>query len=364
MLKLVRAALTAAVLAALAVRVRRRARLPGPEPAGDDPVAAAAAAGSAAPRPARFGARRPRRIVPMVFGAGAVMVAALTLAAYTVMPDRFGRVRQAEVAGPAATRATAQAERTPETGPGTPAAAPGCHPQARPVVVRPLDPRVGRAVNRQWRRIERWLKTRAPRTYAVLEGPGRAGTIAVAESQMGVAFPDDLRASLLRHDGSAAFGFGHPAHLGVREIRDAWRALCREEGLRRASVADGRWHGGLIPVQRRAGGGWSVLRARTGAAHRTVTSEARPTSARPTPAASATTGTPATSGTQATPEAHGTPAARSGGRSAYAYYALVRATADALERGGLVQGREPRVVRGSLRWTPPARSPGTRSPRD
>ncbi|MFI7442258.1 SMI1/KNR4 family protein [Nonomuraea indica] len=337
MLKLVRAALTAAVLAALAVRLRRRARLLGPGPAEAGAGPGAAPAGPAARRPTRFGMRRPRRVVPLVLGASAVVVAALTLSAYMVMPDRFGRVRQMEVAAPAATRATAQAERAPGTGPATPAAepaareTPGCRPAARPVVVRPLDPKVRRAVDRQWRRIERWLEARAPRTYAALEGPGRAGTIAVAESQMGVGFPDDLRASLLRHDGSAAFGFGHPAHLGVREIRDAWRALCRGGGPRGDGVAGGTWHGGLIPVQRRADGGWSVLRARTGdAGHRT-----------------------------GTPGAGGRPEAQRAGRGAYAWYALVRATADALERGGQVQGREPRVVRGSLRWTParPARTP-------
>ncbi|MGW7482450.1 SMI1/KNR4 family protein [Nonomuraea muscovyensis] len=384
MLKLVRAALTAAVLAALAVRLRRRARLRVPEPEEAAGRGRAAPAGSAAPRPTRFGARRPRRVVPLVFGASAVVVAALTLAAYLVVPEKFGRVRQPEATGPAVTRTieqtTAQAteqatEHSAEqtAGHATPAAetagqaVSGCGPRPRPVVVRPLDPKVRRAVDRQWRRIERWLRTRAPRTYAALDRPGRAATIAVAESQMGVDFPDDLRASLLRHDGSAAFGFGQPAHLGVREIRDAWRALCREEGLRRATVPGGQWHGGLIPVQRRADGGWSVLQARTGDAARrpaTPDSQAMPDAQGTRDAQTMPEGQAMPEG-QSRPYTQGPqPTARDERRTArrtYEHYALLRATADALEEGGLVQGRKPRVVRGSLRWTPPNRTPPGRT---
>ncbi len=107
-----------------------------------------------------------------------------------------------------------------------------CRPAGRPVVVRPVDPRVAEAVDVQWRRIERWLKANAPVTYARLRAPARARTIAIAESQTGVPFPDSLRASLLRHNGA------HPAEkvlpglraYGVREIRDTWRALCAAHG--------------------------------------------------------------------------------------------------------------------------------------
>jgi hypothetical protein len=89
--------------------------------------------------------------------------------------------------------------------------------------------------------------------------------------------------------------------------------MCRDAGAR-SGAPDRAWDAGLIPFQPRPGGGWSVLEPG--------------------------------------------PSGRDGGRtgSSYdvvpSYYALVRATADALERGGRVLGREPRVVRGSLRWTP------------
>jgi cell wall assembly regulator SMI1 len=67
-------------------------------------------------------------------------------------------------------------------------------------------------VNRQWRRIEAWLKTNAPRSHRTLGKPGKAETIAAAEARMGLPFPDDLRASLLRHDGTVfvkdTWGFG------------------------------------------------------------------------------------------------------------------------------------------------------------
>ena len=96
-----------------------------------------------------------------------------------------------------------------------------------------------RAVNRQWRRIETWLKANAPKSYSTLGKPGRARTIAVAEAQMGLRFPDDLRASLLRHDGAVsakdawAFGFLGNWNQGVRGIRDTWRGRARSMGMRR-----------------------------------------------------------------------------------------------------------------------------------
>ncbi|MEV0529528.1 SMI1/KNR4 family protein [Streptomyces sp. NPDC050439] len=53
-----------------------------------------------------------------------------------------------------------------------------------------------------WLRIETWLREYAPAAYASL--PPAAGTDAVraAERQCGLLFPEDLVASLSRHDGS------------------------------------------------------------------------------------------------------------------------------------------------------------------
>ncbi|MFC7587624.1 hypothetical protein ACFQYP_31040 [Nonomuraea antimicrobica] len=122
--------------------------------------------------------------------------------------DDYRRAYEAQRKALAAVERTATPSASPAGSVPTPTRIPdpNCSPAPRPVTVRPIDPEVKRAVDRQWRRVERWLKANAPRTYRTLGAPGRAGTIAVAESQMGVDFPDDLRASLLRHNGSRGEG--------------------------------------------------------------------------------------------------------------------------------------------------------------
>ncbi|MDA0638776.1 hypothetical protein OUY22_35655, partial [Nonomuraea sp. MCN248] len=193
----------------------------------------------------------------------------------------------------------------PGPGQGTAVAkAPGCDPAPRPVTVRPLDPHAVRAVNRQWRRVERWLRANAPRTYEKLKGPGRARTIAVAESQMGLDFPDDLRASLLRHDGAPWPGPPGGTSLGVRQIRDAWRHLCASEG-------HPWWTGRMIP--------FSVHQGRAGTEYAAVD-----------PVSGAVT--------------------VDGALTAQDYRARLREIADALERGRQIDGRAPEVRRGVLRW--------------
>ncbi|MEV0615916.1 SMI1/KNR4 family protein [Nonomuraea sp. NPDC050404] len=246
MLKLVRLALTAAILTAIAVRLRRRARMPAHRPM---------------PVPPSPPARRTR--MGLVW-AGIAAVVALTLVA-ALVPGGAGRATVAQGESSAKSheelrqeslRAQTQAPAgTPTPAPvPTPAPTPDhrCSPAPRPVTVRPIDPKVKRAMDRQWRRIERWLKANAPRTYRTLGAPGKARTIAIAEAQMGVDFPDDLRASLLRHNGSPGFGFGadfgDSSNLGIREIRDTWRHMCH---LDPTDVNDDpwleSWNGRMIP---------------------------------------------------------------------------------------------------------------------
>ncbi|MEU8504415.1 SMI1/KNR4 family protein [Streptomyces brevispora] len=52
-----------------------------------------------------------------------------------------------------------------------------------------------------WDRIESWLARHAPVTHGLLRPPAVLADIAAAELRLGVAFPPDLRESLLRHDG-------------------------------------------------------------------------------------------------------------------------------------------------------------------
>ncbi|MEV5890839.1 SMI1/KNR4 family protein [Nonomuraea fuscirosea] len=339
MLKLVRLALTAAILTAVAVRLRRRARLPRNEPA---PPAAPA---------------RARRTGMGVIWAGIAAIVALTLAlallpaggwqaraAYEESPARDENLATGpEPVAPTVTPSmppsvpssmpspTASETSAPDSGSGLD---PGCAPVPRPVTVRPIDPRVKRAVDRQWRRIERWLRTNAPRTYRTLRAPGKARTIAVAEAQMGVDFPDDLRASLLRHNGSrgaAAFGLGlglglgvrsgGASHLGVRQIRDAWRRLCASE------AGSGRWNGRMIPFLSRQGRG-----------------------------PDATEHFPAYAVVDSTDGAVGWEGQDGLAGRVPSYYTLMRAVADALEQGtalklgGEPEVRHPTVERGILRW--------------
>ncbi|MEU7747096.1 SMI1/KNR4 family protein [Nonomuraea sp. NPDC049158] len=134
-----------------------------------------------------------------------------------------------------------------------------CRPVGAEPRVRKIDAKVKRAVDRQWQRIEDWLRTNAPRSYRTLGKPGNAKTIAAAEAYMGLRFPDDLRASLLRHDGAVylkdtwPFGFLGNSNMSVREMRDAWRELCDIDGEDRGDgeFSDPRsewWDGRMIPV--------------------------------------------------------------------------------------------------------------------
>ncbi|WP_405008506.1 SMI1/KNR4 family protein [Kitasatospora purpeofusca] len=56
-------------------------------------------------------------------------------------------------------------------------------------------------VEHSWDRIESWLARHAPVTHRLLRPPALLADIAATELRLGVAFPPDLRESLLRHDG-------------------------------------------------------------------------------------------------------------------------------------------------------------------
>ncbi|MEU1385433.1 MULTISPECIES: hypothetical protein [unclassified Nonomuraea] len=320
MLKLVRQALTAAVLIALAVRLRRRARLPRAEP----------------PPPVPAPARRPRgartALLWLAIGVVVTLTPAFALMGTSAQRDAQALMRavteqQAPPAGTEPLEPTVGEPLTPVEPPADPVAtarptpaasaarAPNCAPRRRPIDPRRVAPDVKRAVDAQWRRIERWLRSNAPRTYRALGAPVRARTIAVAESQMGVDFPDALRASLLRHNGARGAGVlgagvlgfrpGARDHLAVRGIRDAWREMC-------ARRPAGSWDGLLIPIL-------SYTAVDGATAYATVSS------------------------------ADGTVAGVTG-RRLRSSYTLLRTVADALERGGAIDGRRPVVTGGLLRW--------------
>ncbi|MFC9397488.1 SMI1/KNR4 family protein [Streptomyces sp. NPDC057027] len=57
-------------------------------------------------------------------------------------------------------------------------------------------------VQDSWTRIDAWLREHAPRTFATLRPPAGDEEIAAAQQELGVTFPPDLVASLLRHNGA------------------------------------------------------------------------------------------------------------------------------------------------------------------
>ncbi|GAB2484562.1 SMI1/KNR4 family protein [Streptosporangium sandarakinum] len=203
-----------------------------------------------------------------------------------------------------------------------------CRPGTARPRVRAVPPRVTRAVNRQWTRIERWLRKNAPKTYETLAGPGRARTIAVAEAQMGLRFPNDLRASLLRHDGTVAAGRAWPfgpldnGLMSVRGIRDTWRMLCGiDDTDDTADPSDPRsewWDGRMIPFGADGSGD-----------HLVADSLIRDIGEH---------------------DHEGSLGFEPGGVPVRSYYALLKATADALETGGTVGYWKPLAADGELRW--------------
>lgn len=223
MLSLLRLALTAAVMVAIALRLRRpptpNLEVPPPTPGRPTVAPTRPASGVAGVLPRRRGMR-----AGVLVGA---IVVALLAGVYVVAQAGTAVAPTARAVATAEAMATEAAMATVMPSPG-PSAADACAQPRRPVVIRPIDPRVRRAVNRQWRAIERWMKANAPESHAALTRPARARTIAIAEAQMGVEFPDDLRASLLRHNGG--FTFAGDEAMSVREIRDEWRTTCAHGG--------------------------------------------------------------------------------------------------------------------------------------
>ncbi|MBB2745948.1 UNVERIFIED_ORG: hypothetical protein FHR35_005811 [Microbispora rosea subsp. rosea] len=203
-------------------------------------------------------------------------------------------------AGPAGEEATPQ-------GPA-PSPAPTCavRKKAAAPVIRPVSRRVTAAVNRQWRRIERWLKARAPRTYASLNGPAGRRLVATAEARLGTRVPDSLRASLLRHNGArglAAFRFSsNYTIMGARGLVSSWPDACEMGG------------GGIPFAYDSDLGGYLVTNSATGGVGSADWE---------------------------------LPYLEDGWSS---YYALLKATADALAEGGPVGGSVPVVREGVLEW--------------
>ncbi|WP_151770734.1 SMI1/KNR4 family protein [Streptomyces abyssomicinicus] len=102
-----------------------------------------------------------------------------------------------------------------------------------------------------WNRIDGWLREHAPRTFATLGQPAGHEEIAAAQEELGVTFPPDLIASLLRHDGAVegaeAFLFStHDRLLGVPGILEDTRFMrCVADDLDEEE-SESYWHHGYV----------------------------------------------------------------------------------------------------------------------
>ncbi len=197
-----------------------------------------------------------------------------------------------------------------------------CAPQKRrPVVAAPAKKTV-RQVNRQWRRIEKWLAANAPESYATLAGPATPKMIAKAEATMGLRFPDALRASLLRHNGTVSdetWGFGFMAEVLMTAdgIATTWQELCESENVDYGD-RDDWWDGRMIPFSVNGGGDSLVIDSVVGDVGQT--------------------------------DHEGTMSFDWEGVTIGSYLELLRLTADALEKGGQVGYWKPKAVGGEVEW--------------
>jgi cell wall assembly regulator SMI1 len=112
-----------------------------------------------------------------------------------------------------------------------------------------------------WERIERWLAVNAPEVADGLDSPASEEDIADAEQELGVRFPDSVRAAYLRHDGqrrdapSTLYGWEWLSMARIREEWSVWKELLDGgdfDGL--SNDADGLavrsdwWHPAWIPL--------------------------------------------------------------------------------------------------------------------
>ncbi|RSM71710.1 glucan synthase [Amycolatopsis sp. WAC 01375] len=146
----------------------------------------------------------------------------------------------------------------------------GCRPGQGPAELATVPEATTRRVNAAWDRVERWLKANAPTTAKTLRPPATIARIAEAQRKAGVAFPAELIAFLLQHDGVSGIGesFALPPfhHLASTEtVASQAKVMC---DVLISSGLDGNvgswWHGRFVPVAVDGGGDGLFLDQRTG----------------------------------------------------------------------------------------------------
>jgi SMI1 / KNR4 family (SUKH-1) len=119
-----------------------------------------------------------------------------------------------------------------------------------------------------WVGIEEWLQVNAPRTFATLNPPADASTLARLEDQLGLKLPAELVACLSRHNGAdntaVGPGFSFPGGFHLRDAAgiatDA--AVCLTVLRRDLSMRGRIWHEAWIPFASDFGGYFLVYDTR------------------------------------------------------------------------------------------------------
>jgi cell wall assembly regulator SMI1 len=109
-------------------------------------------------------------------------------------------------------------------------------------------------VEQAWDAIDRWMARFAPGSSEAQHPPAEATAVAAAEGELGLAFPDDVRRSLLHHDGQPRYCTDFPGYpllpvQGILETRRMMMELAAEEDeLGRDDSDDCWWHESWLPV--------------------------------------------------------------------------------------------------------------------
>ncbi|MGP3991869.1 SMI1/KNR4 family protein [Streptomyces sp. 3N207] len=81
------------------------------------------------------------------------------------------------------------------------------------------------SVRSSWARIDAWLRSHAPATFAELALPAIPDEIETVQAQLSLSFPAELLASLACHNGAERYSGVLPADapLGLAEMVELWR---------------------------------------------------------------------------------------------------------------------------------------------
>lgn len=120
-------------------------------------------------------------------------------------------------------------------------------PPALPADAQPID--------RAWARLEAWLSAAAPKKSKKLEPPAQPAELDALEQEVGAPLPDELRRSLLRHDGLPKLPDFFPGSYTLCSVKQMRAALAdtREAARREWSAERAVAHG---PVR---AAGWDPM---------------------------------------------------------------------------------------------------------